>query len=183
MTRYPSILLIPLFLAGFVTTGCQTTVGNYFANRGRDFGECFRAQAGLTAGLGISASAGGLVDLPLVAAWAPRKWGVGWVYGMGYLAEGGVGDMELAASDFDVGPLLAWSLRNEGKPIDLHIRAGPDPRSSVHRCWLFLPALLSRVEATDYPWIWSAEAMRGNPFAHVHAFDIEAGVYLVSKQA
>jgi hypothetical protein len=47
VTRY-LLLLLPL-----LATGCQTTVGNYFANRGRDLGECFLVQAGV--GLGSRA--------------------------------------------------------------------------------------------------------------------------------
>ena len=27
-----------------MSAGCQTTIGNYFGNRGRDFGECFGLQ-------------------------------------------------------------------------------------------------------------------------------------------
>ena len=41
---HTSVLLL---LSGLLATGCQTTVGNYFANQGRDFGESFTVQAGL----------------------------------------------------------------------------------------------------------------------------------------
>lgn len=38
------ILAIPLVVAA--CSGCQTTIGNNLSNRARDFGECFRLQAG-----------------------------------------------------------------------------------------------------------------------------------------
>jgi hypothetical protein len=89
VTRY-LLLLLPL-----LATGCQTTVGNYLANRGRDLGECFRAQVGLGYGLGVCARAGGVVDLGLAVATYSREHGVGWHYGDGYLLGlGETGDLE-----------------------------------------------------------------------------------------
>lgn len=76
--------LLPFLIAAGLSAGCQTTVGNYLANRGRDLGECFRLQAGLGPGLGASVSAGGLAHAGLAVASSPRHLGVGWIYGEGH---------------------------------------------------------------------------------------------------
>ena len=48
-----SRLLIPLFLAA-LTTGCQTTVGNYFANRGNDLRDIAGVAISLGPGIDVS---------------------------------------------------------------------------------------------------------------------------------
>ena len=55
-------MLAALGLASALGGGCNTAVGNYFANRARDFGECWRAQAGIAVGFGAGVKALGLVD-------------------------------------------------------------------------------------------------------------------------
>ncbi|MCZ6689659.1 MAG: hypothetical protein O7H41_08660 [Planctomycetota bacterium] len=67
-----------------VATGCQTTVGNYLANRGRDFGESFRVQVGAGPGIGVSVAGAGLAHVGLSVAMVPRVAGIGWAYGEGY---------------------------------------------------------------------------------------------------
>ncbi|MCZ6688628.1 MAG: hypothetical protein O7H41_03395 [Planctomycetota bacterium] len=54
--------LQPLILIAIITvaTGCQTTVGNYLGNRGRDFADCFLLQAGVGLGIGVDVKAASL---------------------------------------------------------------------------------------------------------------------------
>ncbi|MCZ6688503.1 MAG: hypothetical protein O7H41_02750, partial [Planctomycetota bacterium] len=59
------LLYISLLASPLIATGCQTTVGNYFANRARDFGDCFRLQVGAGKGFGVSVKAAGILHLGL----------------------------------------------------------------------------------------------------------------------
>ncbi len=81
-----SRLILPCILVSLISlsTGCQTTVGNYFANRGRDFGDCFHLQVGFSPGLGVVAKAGGLAHVGLGIGSSSRSTSVGWVYGQGH---------------------------------------------------------------------------------------------------
>ena len=197
-----------LLLAAVLLTGCQTTVGNYFGNRARDFGEMFRLQVGGGFGVGASVSAAGLLDLPMAAANVSHKAGLGWVYGDGYffgLGEtGGFWEGEM----LEIRGLPWYWVPPNRSPYYLHRRIDRSPRHSLsylyaqHVCVWFLPAFIGRVGpaeppeleyrgstfwrlsyadrvfwAQTHPWIWSAEARRINPKAHVHAFDVEASVY------
>ena len=57
-----SRLILPCALVSLISLspGCQTTLGNYLAKRGRDFGECFLLQAGVGLGIGVDVKAAGL---------------------------------------------------------------------------------------------------------------------------
>ena len=77
----PPLLLTALV---FFAAGCQTSVGNYFANRTRDFGECFRLQVGFGPGIGAHVQAAGVAHFGPVLASVPRELGMGWDYGEGY---------------------------------------------------------------------------------------------------
>ena len=61
--RFPPRLLTPLFLLIALTTGCQTTVGNYFGNRGRDFGVYIPAQVWLDVALSVFVKPAGPVHM------------------------------------------------------------------------------------------------------------------------
>ena len=204
--RYPSpsTLLIPLVLAAFVTAGCQTTVGNYFANRGRDLGECFRVQVGGGLGIGASVRAAGLLDLGLCVAAYNRKTGVGWVYGNGYAFGYGTPEDSWDA-EVDYSPL--WLATVVAIPLYLPIVAvlSMSGKGVIGSGWSnqtqsitaeqqsFLinaphwqieegpPLTLGRSHADHECWMFlpplagrDREA-RLNPL--VHAFDIEASVY------
>ena len=191
-SRCPSRLLLPLLLAGFVTTGCQTTVGNYFANRGRDFGECFLVQAGFGFGLGVDVKAAGLVHADALLAFYARHWSVGWVYG-----------------DPRPREVLAWEdFPFEGDRGALFFHSSLSCVGGIaggHSCFSILPAVLSWEDAF---WLWSdidelgewmAERIDTWPpgfdvegwlkdremerrpmhrWARLHVFDVEAGVFI-----
>ena len=78
MTRRGATLLLVSGVAlGLATAGgCHTPVGNYFANRARDLGECFRVEVGGGVGIGGGAELGGIAHLgicgcPCTATGAP----------------------------------------------------------------------------------------------------------------
>ena len=169
--RRPSRLLVPVFLAIFVTTGCQTTVGNYFANRGRDLGECLRLQVGGCLGIGASANAAGVLHLGLAVASVPRTLGMGWDYGdlyaFGWGEKGrgwdGEADYTLAfpvgaftgARGMETLVVAGESLPAQGAlgrivpPFHWQIERAPQRTVSraylAHACWMFVPAVFSAV--------------------------------------
>ena len=224
-------LLVPLSLATILTSGCQATVGNYFANRARDFGECFRLQAGADLGIGATVNIAGHLHMGTAVALTPRDLGVGWAYGDGYAfgygRTGHTWDGELDTSLLAISVMLAGVLGGHAVPVPvIHTRSEASPVASLkgynveHACMMFFPAFTARVakpypqmpeqltrqggtpdaldDLGDFsfdsfeeiepepqrpidPWknppLWSEEALKINPHAHVHAFDIEASVY------
>ena len=165
--RFPSRLLIPLFLIVALTTGCQTTVGNYFGNRGRDLGECFRVQTGLGLGLGAGVLAGGLVNTGLCIGQTSGETGMGWVYGEGYAFGRGASNGS-AGNETEFYYILYHSF---SKGESSFRRKGLDSR--FHECYLPLPGLFTRI---GDKWIWANEGPRIRR-ARIHAFDFEASVY------
>jgi hypothetical protein len=100
-------VLATLGLATALTAGCNTAVGNYFANRGRDFGECFRFQSGVGFGVGVSADAAGALHVGLAVAVVPRVAGFGWVYGEGYaFGQGATGLLFDTEADWSALPFM-----------------------------------------------------------------------------
>ena len=198
MTRTNEIGL-SLILIACAATGCRTAAGNYFSNRGRDFGECFRAQAGLGPGIGATIQAAGLLDVGVGASAIPRDLGIGWVYGEGYAfgQGGGAGKYDAEADTTGVAWLLSI-LSTPYAPLQHWSSDGISDNSldwsySQHSCYSILPAVLSWVGPEEvgkgteqeeslpiakHPPLWSGEALRMNPWAHVHAFDIEVGVFV-----
>lgn len=154
------------------------------SNRGRDFAEIIRVQGGFGRGLGVTVRAVGVLDIGLnTPGQFPHSSGLGLVYGDPYFLGG-----RLSETDFMRG------FHDEVIGLD------PETREylQVHKCWGVLPALFSRVDkikGPDYPcsddhvdWIegpmiWSHEALAENPWAHVHAFDAELGVFLLLVNA
>ena len=170
-TIKPGLILAVLF-AG-LATGCQTTVGNYLANRGRDLGECFLLQTGLGFGIGADLKVGGLVHAGVLGGTFFPGASFGWVYG-----DIRPRPYEIHDQEGDIGFPIAL--------VDgfLH-QGGP----GTHFCYGLLPGLLSwtgppppypDLESTipPGPWLWSEEAdRREDRWARVHAFDIEISAY------
>ena len=151
-------------------TGCQTTVGNYLANRARDFGECFRLQVGAGKGVGAAVRAGGLVHAGLFLGRNSRNLGIGWVYGDGYAF--GAGASGKRRSDKEGGfTILNFDFHEELVP-----RRGGEEGLVLeeHFCFGLLPAIFSSVDDRN---LWSNQALKASRRAHVHAFDIEAEVH------
>ncbi len=166
----PSWSLASLLLAAVLGTGCQTTIGNYFANRARDFGECFRLQVGAGKGVGGAVRAGGLVHAGLLFGGSSRDLGIGWVYGSGYAF--GAGASGKKGSDREGGfTILNFDLHEELVP-----RRGREDELVLeeHFCFGLLPAIFSSVNDKN---LWTNQALNASPRAHVHAFDIEAEVH------
>ncbi len=190
-----------------LSAGCQTTIGNYFGNRARDFGECFRLQTGFGPGVGVSVSAAGLVHVGLGAAAYPRSLGVGWKYGDGYafgLGESGDGwdgvtDLTaifplaslihvVASPEIGHAPIMFflfpphWETEARPEPT---IRAGP----MEHGCWLFLPGVVTVTSEPPDPEgdyssgeiqvVWASEPRPHIRWRRVHAFDVEVSVFAI----
>ncbi len=184
-TLQTAVLLALLTL----TAGCQTTIGNYFGNRARDFGESFLVQAGLGLGLGVDVKAAGLLHLGGMATLVFLDGSVGWLYGEPRPAvDPGhfplEGDVGLPFAPFRQGMLHQSYLFQR------------DHRYA-HGCYGLLPALLSWT-GTQVPivsahtWLWSDATRHESDFngryarwARVHAFDIEVGatVLIVGARA
>lgn len=171
VTRGLTLLMLSLLLV----PGCT-----YLSNRGRDFAEMFRLQGGIGRGLGVTTRAAGLLDLGLnTPGQFPHASGMGLVWGDPYFLSDDLNDI-----DFMRG------LHNETLGVD---RASGE-YFQAHKCWAILPVVFSRVDTLagpvypasedQYDWIegpmlWSEEALEQNPWAHVHAFDAEVGLYLL----
>ena len=147
--------------------GCQTSIGNYFANRGRDFGDMFLIQGGIGYGLGVQVKAAGVAHVGLGALSFHRNKTLGIVYG-------------------DWRP--SFRRRGRGVPSegDLilllpHLSNLPPEGGESHFCVGLFPALASWHNTSrsafggNDKWLWS----QGTPAfrkAQVHAFDVEASV-------
>ena len=194
--RCPSRLLIPLFLAAFVTTGCQTTVGNYFANRGRDLGECFLLQTGIGLGLGAHVNAAGLLHAGVGCSIYSPLLSIGVVYGT-HRPSRDYGHSALhIAFEWESGVPIAFV--ESSSLHDSH--SGNGEFETHHSCWGILPGLLSwHEEGMEWTWIWAPEsghdkwqqgvwrrealpeeirAEREIIWSRLHLFDIEAGVFV-----
>jgi hypothetical protein len=185
VTRY-LLLLLPL-----LATGCQTTVGNYFANRGRDLGDCFLMQAGFGVGLGVDVKAAGVAHVNFgFSAFIPFT-SVGIVYGEWRPTR----PQAHFSGDSEFGMPGALFL-----PTDtVYMHVAPIPGAGAgHCCYWVLPVALSWVQlssATAVPdgphtrWLWSEEPIpedydptdfeAGMRSARIHAFNIEAGVFVL----
>ena len=172
MRRSKGLVIVALALT---MTSCS-----YLGNRGRDFIEIFRLQGGFGRGLGVTARAAGLLDIGLNAPGQfPHGSGLGLVYGDVYFLSGGVEDIDFMRGIHDE---------------QLGVNHSTGEYFQSHKCWAILPAVWSRVDTfapNDFPasddtadWLegpmlWSKEALDKNPWAHVHAFDAELGLYLL----
>lgn len=181
---YPFWLLLTLFSLPPLATGCQTTAGNYFANRARDFGECFMIRGGVSAGLGADVKVAGLVHANVGLASYDAMAGI--AYGRRcrlYLIyeHPSESDLGLPLAPFKRGLLHLSSAR----PRDDYVYV-------EHSCYGLLPGLLSWVRPYKkyrgkgkeaWFWLWGpgpASDPALNPKAlvrwmRVHAPDIEVG--------
>ena len=168
MRRDPLPWLV-LGLALGAGTGCQTAVGNYFSNRARDLGECWRVEAGVHYGLGASAQVAGLAHVGVGGGMRPEGLGLGWVYGRGHVFQGNENH------GVPLGPFETfWPVPFPARTPGLH-RDGD--RGDIHDCFCLLPALFSyQRSGEDRVWIW---AQAGSRKHRVHAFDIQVNVHAV----
>ena len=181
MRHYRFLRLALLSALLTLSAGCQTTVGNYFGNRARDLGECFRLQGGVAVGLGVDIKVAGLAHLSLgLGADAPAI--PGFVYG-----------------EFDGIHFFKHHAVNAfvGAGIWHYERADHRWGYTVfrHQCYAFLPGLFSwhgwrdpETKNGSQPlWLWSIETEVEAPkkytayirWSRLHAFDIEAGVFVL----
>lgn len=166
-----------LVTATAFAAGCETPVGRYFANRARDFGECFRLEMGGGVGLGGGVNAAGLVHLGIHGGGLDSRLAVGWAYGHGYAF--GLPTSGRTDGSGDAYPPLGtmawhgitgqWHRATRGEP-------GSEGYRSVHRCILLLPCVFSRV-GNDDRLLWEREDSAVVRKARVHAFDIEVSAY------
>ncbi|MCZ6689908.1 MAG: hypothetical protein O7H41_09920 [Planctomycetota bacterium] len=183
-------ILVALALCG---AGCQTTVGNYLANRGRDLGECFRLEVGGGFGLGVSVKAAGIVHLGMAGAVVPRLYGAGWNYGKGHAFGHGYRawwwdwDIDLTMASPVWGTLAAFDLLPPVHPetnqvVPFHVRfRTPRPMPTMgteveHACWAIVPPLLIPDELPHQA-LFGPQTREEERRARVHDFDIEVAVY------
>lgn len=159
-------------------SGCAE-LGTYFADRGRDFGEIFRVQAGLGVGLGAAAQAGPVAHLGLGGGVIPYQYGVGWTYGRGYAF--GLGGADL----YDVELFWPATLIGDGSGRSLgegwHHVADREGRRDVdsrdHVCWGLAPGLFTRFPSPEGRLLWTPRGAETNRWGHVHSWDLEASAY------
>lgn len=144
-----------------LAAGCSG-FGQYLTARARDFGDCWRAEAGEVRGFSLSARGGGIVDL-----------GLGWV--VGETAGWTYGRWSSAGTFIDQSGSEQWfPLTPSGTGLHAYVGA----ESQEHDCWWLMPALLARTSTpSGMKWIWVASGPDGR-WARVHAFDVEIAVHL-----
>ena len=170
-------ILTALGLAAGLAAGCNTAVGNYFANRGRDLGECFRGELGVGLGIGGGVRGAGLADVGLGFGGISRTTGIGWVYGDGFAFSADKVQGH-ATSDFEVWlPFYHRSADNSALGMHLQRLGGRQ-----HDCFWLLPAAFhsinDRVSSTLRYSPWSPKVNDAHvAWARVHAFDVEVSAY------
>lgn len=160
------LLVIAVVMCG-AAAGCRTSVGNYFANRGRDFGEVFALQVTGAVGAGAMVRGAGLAEAGAGFGVHDRAWGAGWVYGKGNL-----GPLGASTSGRRGGDLWAVILGVEYPNIE----QGMGRTSNRIQRFPLLPVLTTNI---DTKWIWDIAS--DDPLVHytkLHAYDVEAVVYL-----
>ena len=146
------LLAVSALLVG-LGAGCNTAVGNYFANRARDFGECFRVEVRDGESYGVGVRAGGVVEVGFYVrnnTWA-RWGGFGLNYGRPHAF--GYGVVEPKGLSDGIGPGFGWH------------RA---PQHIDTTSYLVPSALFAHGE--DGKSIWKTESMG---WERLHAFDVE----------
>ncbi len=152
-----------------LSAGCQTTVGNYFGNRARDFGECFAAQVGLGVGLGVDIRAVGILHASVGGGFYFDGATLGWAYGAP-LPSALRGLSRHAILRFTGFPLSWFPLREWFSLIPTHTsRLGPNEE---HYCYFLLPVI------TD-AFLHSDDEISPATWARIHAFDIEVGAFAI----
>ncbi len=176
-------LAAALGLAAGAGPGCAA-VGNYFANRARDLGECFRVQAGLGLGVGGGVKASGLVEVGMGLGIGPNWFGAGWVYGMRHGLLGNSAEYQYTPDwlpcDLQIffPEAITWTVSGKvvgSKFVLYQERDSRSSRSGTRCSWGLLPGLLSWDSGGH--WIWSASGDTDTVWRRIHAFDLEASVY------
>lgn len=133
-------------------------MGNYFANRGRDLGECVRAEAGVGLGLGAGGRGAGIVDVGLEVLISSTSVSAAWLYGTGYAAECRPHAEDLFGRIHLPGFFTELETQNRA------------PRTVGA---IGVPSALFSYRVG---WIWSE---RGSRWDRLHAFDVEAHAHFV----
>jgi hypothetical protein len=170
-----------LLATGMLGGGCATTVGNYLANRARDFGECFRLEVGGGLGIGGGVRAAGVMAIGLGGGvhGAP---GAGWRWGRPVVR--GFDDIPWEYLDF-----MSWSRADDAEwelylgfaHVTMQWAEGCKPRGSS-KAYALLPGVWTYdTRARDPAWIWDAIPEREyhagrQGWLRVHAFDVEASL-------
>ncbi len=162
MRRTATTAALSLLL--LASTGCQTSIGNYFANRARDFGDMFLVQGGIGYGLGAQVKAAGVAHVGLGAISFHRDKTLGLVYGS-------------FRPKFD---RRSGRSRSEDDLILFfpHLSNRPPEGGESHFCLGLFPAIASwhntsrsAIGSSD-KWLWSEGTPKFRK-AQVHAFDLE----------
>lgn len=161
-------LLAGILLIAFLSTGCQTTVGNYFANRARDLGDCLALQAGIGFGLGVEAKAAGVAHLAIGGGGLSNLVSLGWAYGRLCPTGGPRGRRAPKGYVFLGFPFLQPEAHGFSIMDCLHENGVSG--SDEHHCYIVLPALTEWL-APEKEW-----ERRERRWARTHAFDVEASV-------
>ncbi len=163
VTRW--LLLCAVVLLGSAA-GCRTTVGNYFANRGRDFGDVFALQVTGAVGVGVMARGGGLVEGGGGFGVHDKMWGAGWVYGKGNLGPLGGSSSGRRSGDLWVG-ILGVEYPN--------IEQGMGRSSNRIQRFPLFPFITTNINSK---WIWEMEDDPLVDYYRIHAYDVELVAYL-----
>lgn len=150
--------------------GCNTAVGNYFANRGRDLSECLCVDVGGGLGLGVGVSASGLLHAGLGVGMSADRMALGIEYGHAF------------AFGANTSPKSAGSRIELWLPIPVPA-TGHGPNSthqSSYRCSHsvdrvdehYCAAILPGVPLTEI-----SEHVLNRRWSRVHAWDIEASAF------
>ncbi|MCZ6692164.1 MAG: hypothetical protein O7H41_21480 [Planctomycetota bacterium] len=152
-----------------IATGCQTTVGSYLGNRGRDLADCFTIEAGVGYGLGAELKLAGLVHIA-VGTGLDGSLQAGLRYG-DLVPRSETKDEKTGFFGFPIINLLWMFSDQDGYPPYLHV--SKDAKEE-HACYLLLPGLASYAPDRSESWIWTDPK---SGWSRLHAFDIEASVY------
>ena len=163
--------LLVLGMAAVSAAGCQSPVGRYFANRARDFGECWRVEVGAAMGLGVGVNAPGLAHVGLGGGKSSARSSLGWDYGHAFAFRASSDSPHEALIEFWLP--LPLPFPGDPSPTFLSHVAGPSRLrrgSDDHKCVGWLPCVwdLASAPSVQDPWPrWRA----------IHAFDIEVAAY------
>lgn len=164
-------LVVALVVASSVASGCASAA-TFFGNRIRDLGEVVRVEAGVSPVLGVSVRAAGIVDVGLGGGQIDPSLGLGWEYGFGYAL--GATTEQLGSPPrgrelgFPIQPLLSQAPFDGAITLLGHFNETLGPHgggghAARHACFFVLPAI---------------ELASHDMWLRVHAFDVEASVFL-----
>ena len=158
-----------------LSAGCQTTIGSYFGNRARDFGECFALHAGFGAGLGVDVEAAGVLHVAVGGAMFLRPFTLGWGYGYAY-PHGSLHDYsgsETAMGSFSGFPFLVPSPHGLPMWSEYPHMSHMTPHD-YHGCYFILPAVTDWFIPGNVGDTYRERPGRAIVWARIHSFDIEA---------